>query len=91
MKTLLIFLSSQMMAWCLGLTTLYRYKDATYPDSLYIMGAASLLVGFYAFAKLNPRINDLTSNKRALALFLILIGMLYIPYIGQLIRVRFQI
>ena len=91
MKTLLVFLSSQMIAWCLGLTSLYLYRAATYPDSFYLAGAASLLLGFYAFAKLNPRINDLTSNKRALALFIILIGMLYIPCIGQLIRVRFQI
>jgi len=91
MKTLLVFLSSQVFGWCLGLTALYRYRPATYPDSFYIVGTASLLIGFYVFAKLNPRINDLTLNKRALALFIILIGMLYIPYIGQLIRVRFEI
>ncbi len=91
MKTLWVFLNSQMLCWCVGLTALYHYPRATYPDTFYLAAAGSFLFGFYCFLKLNPRIAELSSNGRLMALLIFSGGLIYIPYIVPLVRARFQI
>ena len=91
MKTLWIFLNSQILAWCIGLTVVYRIPSATYPDSFYWMAGACTVGGIYAFMKLNPRVSDLDKNERLIVVCIFLAGLLYIPYIVQLLQTRFSI
>ena len=91
MKTLWVFVNSQLIMWCLGLTALYRFPEATFPDTFYQVAAASFFIGLYCFLKLNPRISELSSNDRITVLLIFRACLAYIPYIVPLIRARFQI